>query len=192
MAHVTYVDLACARGEVGLAERHAARALRLADESGSPYVRVYAQASRGLAHTVAGRLDDAIDDLGEALSFARERRAGLEVEARILADLAHAHHLRGDLDDAWRVATEAIDVATRRCARVPECLAHAVRAGVRTAQDDLDGAAAAVERAQALLHETGAAIYEPLIRAERERVRVAKVSQPVTQFTSDLGPCPTL
>ena len=64
--------------------------------SGNPYLRVYAQACRGLSHIVAGRLTSAIEDLSEALSFARSRKAGLENEPRILADLANAYRLNGD------------------------------------------------------------------------------------------------
>ena len=74
---LAYVELAWTQGDVSLAERHAERAFSMAMKSGSPYLRVYAQASRGLSHIVAGRLDQAIKELSDALGFARRQRAGL-------------------------------------------------------------------------------------------------------------------
>jgi predicted ATPase len=166
LASVAYVDLAWAEGDVRLAEHHAARAFAIALKSGSPYVRVYAQACRGLSHVVAGRLGAAIEDLAEALSFARRRNAGLEIEARILADLSNAYRLNGDLGGAWGAATEALEVARARSARVPACLAHIVRAHVLSATiEGIDQAADEVSEAQALMEATGAKLYQPLIQA---------------------------
>src|SRR5260370_15155403 len=125
---LAYVDLAWAEGNIGLAQMHADRAFSLAIKSGNPYLRVYAQASRGLSHIVSGRLTSAIEDLSEALRFARSRKAGLENEPRILADLANAYRLNGDTQNALTTAKEAIEVATERNARVPECLARIVHA----------------------------------------------------------------
>ena len=125
---LAYVDLAWAEGNVGLAQEHADRAFSIAMKSGNPYLRVYAQACRGLSHIVAGRLTSAIEDLSDALSFARSRKAGLENEPRILADLANAYRLNGDSATALTTVDEAIKVATERHARVPECLARIVRA----------------------------------------------------------------
>ena len=125
---LAYVDLAWAEGNVGLAQEHADRAFSIAVKTGNPYLRVYAQAVRGLSHIVAGRLTSAIEDLSDALSFARSRKAGLENEPRILADLANAYRLNGDSATALTTVDEAIKVATERHARVPECLARIVRA----------------------------------------------------------------
>src|SRR5262249_31172840 len=81
VASVAYVDRAWLEGDARLAEEHALRAFSIAVKSGSPYVRVHAQACRGLSHILAGRLDAAVEDLTEALSFARRRKTGLEIEA---------------------------------------------------------------------------------------------------------------
>jgi adenylate cyclase len=164
LASVAYVDLAWAEGDARLAEEHASRAFSIASKSGSPYSLVYAQAARGLAHVVGGHMDAAIADLNEALSFARERRTGLEIEARIMADLSNAYRLRGDLSDAWNVASEALAVACARCARVPACLAHVVRAEVFLKRDgEVDLASSELAKARALIDETGAMIYEPVL-----------------------------
>ena len=120
--HLAYVDLAWVNGDAQLAERHVERALSIAMKSGVPYLRVYAQACRGLSHIIAGRLDEAIKDLVDALGFARRQRAGLEGEARILADLANAYRLKGEFASAVSAATEAITIATgaaRSCCRMP-------------------------------------------------------------------------
>jgi tetratricopeptide (TPR) repeat protein len=96
MPSMAYVDIAWIQENVGLAQEHADRAVSIAMKSGNPYLRVYAQACRGFSHIIAGRITSAIEDLSDALSFARSRKAGLENEARILADLANAHRLNGD------------------------------------------------------------------------------------------------
>jgi len=161
-----YVDLAWAEGNIGLAQEHADRAFSLAIKSGNPYLRVYAQASRGLSHIVAGRLTSAIEDLSDALSFARSRKAGLENEPRILADLANAYRLNGEIEIAFSTVDEAIAVAIERHARVPECLARMVRAKLllRSANSDEQAEGGQeLERAKALMRETGAMLLETFI-----------------------------
>ncbi len=161
-----YVDLAWTEGNVGLAQEHAERAFSLAIKSGNPYLRVYGQACRGLSHIVARRFTSAIQDLSDALSFARSRKAGLENEPRILADLANAHRLNGDDATALATVDEAIKVATERHARIPECLARIVRADLLLRSATSDGKAEGrqeLERARALMRETGAVLFEKFI-----------------------------
>ena len=161
-----YVDLAWTEGNIGLAQEHAERAFSLAIKSGNPYLRVYGQACRGLSHIVARRFTSAIQDLSDALSFARSRKAGLENEPRILADLANAHRLNGDDATALATVDEAIKVATERHARIPECLARIVRADLLLRSATSDGKAEGrqeLERARALMRETGAVLFEKFI-----------------------------
>lgn len=94
----------------------------------SGYIRFYAQACRGLSHIVRGKPTSATQNLSEALTFARSRKAGLESEPRILADLANAYRLSGDHAKAICAVDEAISVASGRHAPVAECLARIVRA----------------------------------------------------------------
>jgi class 3 adenylate cyclase/tetratricopeptide (TPR) repeat protein len=168
---VAYVDLAWAEHDARLAAQHAERAFSLAVNSGNPYVRVYAQACRGLSHIVAGKYDAAIVDLEEALAFAIRRKAGLENQARILADLANAYRLKGEFPAASRTATEAIAVATARRSRLPECLARIVlgHALCATVKDD-ERVALELRQAQSLVKETGGVIYESLIRSLRTKL----------------------
>jgi adenylate cyclase len=163
---LAYVDIAWAERDPVLAQTHAERAFSLAVKSGSPYLRVYAQACRGLAHTIAGQLGSAIDDLSSALRFARSRKAGLENEARILADMANAYRLSGDTASALATVDEAIKIATIRHARFPECLARIVRADILSQSRAADQRAAASDernRAETLMLETGALIFERFI-----------------------------
>ena len=156
-----------------LAQEHAERAFSLAMKSGNPYLRVYAQACRGLSHIVAGRLTSAIEDLSDALNFARSRKAGLENEARILADLANAYRLNGETAIAFATVREAIEVATARHARVPECLARIVHADLLcrsgTSEQKLAGTRE-LDRAGALMKETGALIFEPLFNNASSKI----------------------
>ena len=131
-------------------------------KSGNPYLRVYAQAWRGLSHIIAGQLTSAIDDFSEALNFARSRKAGLENEARILADLADAHRRNGDAEIALATVNEAIAVATARHTRVPECFARIVRARLlldAKSSDQETEARSELHLAEALVLQTGASIY---------------------------------
>ena len=115
MPSVAYVDMAWATGDRTLAQTHADRASSIAlksDKSFQRNLRVYAQASRGLSHITAGRFDAAIEDFSDTLLFARSKKIGLELEPRILADLADAYRLNSDIPSALTTVDEAILVAT--------------------------------------------------------------------------------
>ena len=155
---LAYVDLAWTERDPVLAREHANRAFSLAMKSGSPYLRVYAQACRGVSHAIAGQCEAAIEDLSGALRLARWWKAGLENEARILADLADAFRLKGDVATALDTVREAIEIATARNARASECLARIVRTEALLASTIEDREAAALtelERAEVLVRETG-------------------------------------
>jgi class 3 adenylate cyclase/tetratricopeptide (TPR) repeat protein len=171
--NLAYVDLAWATGDVQLAERHAEQAFSLAIRSGSPYLRVYAQACRGLSYIVAGRFDEASKDLIDILAFARRRKAGLENEPRILADLANAYSMRGEFAAAISAATEAVNIATARHTRVAECLARIVlaKALCASANTSENGEAEQeLNRAEALVNEIGVVIFMPHIQAARAKL----------------------
>jgi adenylate cyclase len=165
---MAYVDVAWATQNIGLAQEHAERAFSIAARSGNPYLRVYAQASRGLSHIVAGNYSAAIEDLSDALNFARTRKAGLENEARILADLANAYRLNGEAALALATIDQAIAVAMERHARIPECLARMIRADLLLQSANSDENAEGLreqERATALVIETGALLLETFANA---------------------------
>jgi class 3 adenylate cyclase/tetratricopeptide (TPR) repeat protein len=163
LASVGYADLAWATDDKALAASHAERIMAIATASGSPYVLVNALVCRGVSQLIAGRFGAAVDDFERALSFARSRKVGLEAEARILADIANAYLLNGNIDKAGRVAEDAIAVASTRAARIPECLARIVRAEVAMRRGDSDRARDELGKVRALAEETGAKIYQPLV-----------------------------
>jgi class 3 adenylate cyclase/tetratricopeptide (TPR) repeat protein len=172
LANVAYVDLARGENDRALAEHHAERAMLMAVNSGSPYERVSALACRGLSHLISDRFEAAADQLEKALSFARLKRVGLEGEARILADLANAYRLNGELDKARQTAAEAIEVAGARAARIPECLARIVLAEVSLQAGDAERARLELSNIRALMEVTGAKLYEPLVRDLATRIEL--------------------
>jgi len=187
LVSAAYIDMAWVTGDRVLADFHAERVTAIAAETGSPYVRVNALACRGVSHMVAGQFEAAVHDLDKALSLARQRKAGLEGEARILADLANAHRLNGDLANARRLAVEAIELALARAARVPQCLARIVHAEVLLSAGDTEQARLELRKVRALIEETGARLYESLVHdlaARLEEVVESTRAAPFAKFRS--------
>ena len=177
-----YLDLAWFENDAGLAELHAERLVKLAMDSGIPYLRTYAIAYRGVSAIIAGRLDDGMAELDQALTFARDHRAGLENEARILADLANGHRLKGDLESAKRWALEAITVATGRHCRGPECFARIVLAEILSSSALLGDcllAEAEAEKIGQLIEATGLLIYKNVFN---------KLTAKLTHMSGSRGP----
>ena len=83
-----------------------------------------------------------------------------------MADLANAYRLNGDSTTALTTVDEAIKVASERHARVPECLAHIIRAELLLRSTDNDQKAEGrqeLDRAKALMRETGALLLEAFL-----------------------------
>ena len=124
----------------------------------------------GAALRLNGQWQEAIELHEQALRTARERRTGLEGEALHLAYLAEAYLAGGDLPRA-RAAAEAGVVAGRRIgARVHEQEAQRSFARVLLRQEGVAAAAAvraALDRAEALIRETGAKNCQPFVHLER-------------------------
>ncbi|MGB6397377.1 MAG: adenylate/guanylate cyclase domain-containing protein [Bradyrhizobium sp.] len=173
LPHAASVEMAWRLGDADLARQHAKKVAELADESAMPYLRVAAMACAGLAKSAAGDFAAAANALREAIDFARRARAGLEFEARMLADLADALYRSGDPGAALAATEEAIAVARRRTDRIAECHASLVR-GIILAVDDGgsgDGEAKRLlAQAEQLLGESGAAFYEPRLIQLRSRL----------------------
>jgi class 3 adenylate cyclase len=170
--HFASVEMAWGLGDPDLARRHAAKVAELADQSAMPYLRVAAMACAGLAAGTAGDFKAGADDLRQAIDFARGARAGLEFEARMLADFADMLYRAGNLDAALEGAKEAIAVATRRTDRVAECHATLIQGMTLAAADgrhDLE-ANQLLKRAGELLAVAGAAFYEPRLTELRSHL----------------------
>jgi hypothetical protein len=161
--HWYAVELAWFRNDTLAATRHANQLGRLAAQAGSPYWFVGASYCQGLAASIAEDFTEADGFLQQALDASRRGRAGLELEARILAFQADNLMRAGDPRRAGEVATEAIAVARRKADRMAECHASLVAASAcltRSGSQDAQEARGLLDRANALIDETGAKAFE--------------------------------
>lgn len=133
LGHGTMVDIAWGRGEAALAETHGAAAQSIADKSGNPYLLVYGRAFNALALAMNGGYSEATTLLSDTLRFARQRNAGLENEARMLADLAWVQMQAGLPDRAAATAEEAAQAARRRGAKIWLAYAEWITGGAESA-----------------------------------------------------------
>ncbi len=171
--HLASVEMAWYRGDAEAAARHAALVGELAEQAAMPYLRVCACHCAGMAKSAAGDFAGAARAFEEALDLARHAKAGLEFEAKILADLADALYRAGEVERAATTAAEAVDIAKRRTARLAECHASIIRAAALLRAGDAaqhDEARDLFHRAAALIRESGASVFEPLLSAERSRL----------------------
>jgi adenylate cyclase len=118
LAHFTCCDIAWAHDDAETAAMHSRIAAELAEKSGTPYLLVYSRFYSGLAEMLGGAYSQATQTLSSALEYARRRQAGLEIEARLLADLAHVQLKAGLAERARSTAEQAAVVARRRGARI--------------------------------------------------------------------------
>jgi len=157
------------RGDVRAALDGARRALEVADRLGSALSRCSALLSLAEAFLLGRDWTRAIDALEEALRLVRERRTGLQWEALMLAKLAEGQLGAGDVGTAVAAAEEAVRLAHARGTRLTECHAQRTLARVLRRRDGVrarEAIAAALARALILVDETGASLYEPLVRVE--------------------------
>ena len=102
----------------------------------------------------------------QALDASRRGRAGLELEARILAFQADNLMRAGDPGRAGEVAAEAIAVARRKADRLAECHASLVAARAcltRSGSQYAGQVRGLLNRANALIDETGAKAYDAMM-----------------------------
>src|SRR5439155_15573624 len=121
--HLGYIDLAWCRGDAVMAEQHAWRVAEIAEKHESPYLRVFAFACGGTAKSIAKDFAPAIRDFTDGLEFLRNTKAAMEYEPEILASLADCYYQHMEPEQAVATAQEAIEIAQRRNARLPECRA---------------------------------------------------------------------
>jgi adenylate cyclase len=160
--HYSYVEMAWCRGDASLATEHASRISEIADHSAIPFLQVQALASRGLARFTVGDNLGAVQNLTRAIDFARGANAGRENEPGLLAHLAGVYFRMGEHEKSLTAATEAVQLAQRRTARVAECHASIISAAALAAQGST-AAEHVLQRADELLQTTGALLFEPLL-----------------------------
>jgi ATP/maltotriose-dependent transcriptional regulator MalT len=165
-----FTSLALIDGNIEAALPRVRQGLEIAERIGSPFSRIWSCHMLGAVLRLNGQWQEAIELHEQALRTARERRTGLDGEVVFLAYLAEAYLAGGDLPRA-RAAAEAGAAAGRRTgARVFEQEAQRALARVLLRQEGAAAGAAiraALDRAEALIRETGAKNYQPFIHLER-------------------------
>jgi class 3 adenylate cyclase/tetratricopeptide (TPR) repeat protein len=155
-------------GDAARALPHAHRSVELAGAAPTGPLTVGSSMALGEALLLNEQWSDAAAALEAALAEMRERQVGLSFEQFILADLAQAVVALGDFDRARALADEAVTVAQQRhLIEAPPLLA---RARVRRLSDGARAAAAIaadLQQAMAVVEQTEARAYTPLIHGER-------------------------
>jgi adenylate cyclase len=162
--------LALIDGNVEAALPRVRQAVEIAERIGSPFSRIWGCQCLGAVLRLNGQWQEAIELHEQALRTARERRTGLEGEALYLAYLAEAYLAGGDLPRARAAAEAGVAAGARTGARVFEQEAQRALARVLLRQEGAAAGAAiraALDRAEALIRETGAKNYQPFIHLER-------------------------
>ena len=172
--HTAAVELAWHLGDFGLAERHVRMVDEYVAQSPTPYLHVVALGCHGLAACTGGDFARAEQSFRDALDLGRRTKAGMEFEARLLADLADTQNRSGNPLLAAETAVEAIEVARRRTDRLAECHATIVAAAAHCASGRRGEAAEALARAEHLLQITGAAAFEPMLAQTRRNLETAR------------------
>ena len=116
-AHSVLADIAVGQKDAKALAEQARVMAEVVEPTGNPYLLVYARGYAGLAAGINGDLAGGTHILRDTLAYARKRRAGLENEPRILADLADLQLRSGNQADARSMAVEAIKICQARCQR---------------------------------------------------------------------------
>jgi class 3 adenylate cyclase/tetratricopeptide (TPR) repeat protein len=149
----------------------AVEAVSIGEDTGNPMSLVLGLRALAVARLLLGEPAEAALAVERALSEARSRHTGHFAEAEILACLARARLAGRDAAAARAAATEAVAVARTQGARVVECVALLTRAQVwRATGGEHDVVVGDLHAAIALVKETGALAYEPVIHEELGRL----------------------
>jgi tetratricopeptide (TPR) repeat protein len=181
--HCDLAEVLARRGDMRAALDHASRALQLAETVGTSFSQLAALQQLGWVHVHDGQWQAAADSLGRALAVVRETRTGVPVEPWILAGLSRARLGFGDGAGARVAAEEAIAAAKRLGTRTYEVVGRLALSNALTGTEGLAARRSiddALDRATALVEETGARSWEPWIHVERaalERVRGDEVAR---------------
>jgi len=171
--HAFLCEVLRLRGDLPGGLAHGRRAVELAEERGSAFSRVEAAAFLGAAELSAGDVTAATTILEDALALARDRRAALWYEPRILATLAGAKLTAGDRSGARALLVEARELGDRGRGWRPGAFDVAL-AWVRLLTSEPASDRTAIERALASLDavtaELGSEPYRRMAALERARV----------------------
>jgi len=170
--HAFLCEVLRLRGDLPGALAHGRRAVELAEERGSVFSRVEAAAFLAATELADGGLIAATNMLERALALARNRRAALWYEPRILATLADAKLAAGDRSGARALLSDAREIVDRgrgwRLAAFDVALAR-VRLLASEPASDRTAIESALESLDALTAELGSDPYRRIAGLERAR-----------------------
>ena len=130
--HAGWVSYVSRRGDDGI--RFGDECLSLSAEQGFPFWKALGMMSRGTGHMVAGRLDEALRVVEEALA-AYLRTGSRKSLAEYHGFLAEIHWKAGRLEDASREVDDALAIADRSNSRCYEAELHRIKGEVARALD---------------------------------------------------------
>ena len=178
MTRLGFVELALALEDAKLAGEHAGHLVALAKKHDTPYLSTFVDGYRGMAALLADEHGEALARLLAALATVRKTGAATEFETELLASLAECRLRMGGFEDAHSYATEAIALSQPRSNRIAECRARIARgaAALGLGPERGDDAHADFERAQALVHMTGAVGCGTALARARQALSVARAA----------------
>jgi adenylate cyclase len=178
IAHHAVVDLAWCSQDPSDALQHSMEVAAIARQQGTPYSRIFALASTGLAQLSAAGFGDARENFVEGLALVRQLKVAVDFEAELLAGLAECAVGCGRWDEALTWAGEALAVSKSRSNRIAECRAH-MAAGVALASLEPGSRAKAqgsLAAARRLIDLTGAVALAPRLLLARAALDPAGLS----------------
>ena len=156
------VNAAWGLGTLDMTLDYGARALHLAEQTGSPFSRYWAMCAFGRAHSYTGDPVVGAEYIERALALARETGTGLEGEAFNTGILADAYLTAGDLERALLTARRAVAVAYEQELPRPAHFAEEILARVLVAGRRFDEAAQVLDKLTAGGRGRGGALFEAL------------------------------
>jgi tetratricopeptide (TPR) repeat protein len=170
------VEMDMCRADADAARDHARTALETGAKCDTPQSTFVGIFTQGVAHRLASDWDESVRLLEDAVR-AVESGVNRMFEGTVRAELAKALLGRGELDRGEQEAQTAVTVARSQHSRCAEVQANLALTYIQLRRADaaaLTRAEQALARAQELIDETGALIYQPEVhecRAHLARLR---------------------
>ena len=168
-AHASRALLEAEAGDIETALANAALGLAIAERAGNVIHAIACSTPAAVAEARAGRFAQALGRAESNLATIREHWIGLYYEPLLLATIARSQLGLGEPGDALAAAEEAVEIMHARglatCAlSAPVTLAHVLIATQGAAAGDRIETELA--RAMRVARDSGARVFEPLIRGE--------------------------
>lgn len=164
------------------AVENAKRGRELAEQVASDFTRGLAMRGQAFSLLLSGDFAGSEAAALRCLAHCRERRAHLEVEAECLAVLAEARLGQGKYQQALETAAQARELAREQGAKYFEGMAQLIwirsRFKARGGASRIDQIKAALQRAQAIVDETGGHSLQPQIHEQQARLEAELGDQP--------------